>query len=320
MSKNNTSPGFAIAIAWPQTYCKQPGAWYDSITTLLGINHNNYYKVGHAALVLIDSTNLKAHYFDFGRYHSPYQHGRVRSAKTDDELDLKTIPRLNKNATEIENYKEILLELQSNAGCHGEGELHASYCAIHFTKAYTKVQTMLESEFIPYGPFRANGSNCSRFVNSAILAGHPAVKMQLKLRYKLPFTPTPISNVRALQHQVIIPKVLKTTPFTPLKKLNKVALLGTLPVPEKPATITENAQWISGEGAGSWFVIELNDTFLKVARYSEKGVLECSGFYQNQKAIQMVQKSKTFWVTYPSNCNVVTLLVNDVPYRFKRTA
>ncbi len=53
MMTRNKHTGFAIALAWPQTYCKQPGAWYDPITLLLGINKNNYYKVGHAALVLI---------------------------------------------------------------------------------------------------------------------------------------------------------------------------------------------------------------------------------------------------------------------------
>jgi len=37
--------GFAIALAFPDTYCKQAGAWYDNLLNWLGIANNNYYKV-----------------------------------------------------------------------------------------------------------------------------------------------------------------------------------------------------------------------------------------------------------------------------------
>lgn len=47
--------GFAIALAWPQTYCKEGGAWYDGIMHILRLSKNHYYKVGHSAVVL---TNL----------------------------------------------------------------------------------------------------------------------------------------------------------------------------------------------------------------------------------------------------------------------
>ena len=78
MFNTNHTTGFAIALAWPETYCKQAGSWYEFITAALGINRNNYYKAGHAALVLVDGINKTCHYFDFGRYHSPFQHGRVK--------------------------------------------------------------------------------------------------------------------------------------------------------------------------------------------------------------------------------------------------
>ena len=54
MHFRNKNSGLAIALAWPQTYCKQPGSWYDPVTEWLGINKNNYYRAGHAATVLID--------------------------------------------------------------------------------------------------------------------------------------------------------------------------------------------------------------------------------------------------------------------------
>ena len=37
--------GFAIAIAWPETLCKQASAWYDALLHHLSINKEGYYKV-----------------------------------------------------------------------------------------------------------------------------------------------------------------------------------------------------------------------------------------------------------------------------------
>ena len=75
--------GFVVALAWPANMCRQAGAWYDGLMNLLGISKNHYYRVGHAALVLVKSETGECFYFDFGRYHSPFHHGRVRNATTD---------------------------------------------------------------------------------------------------------------------------------------------------------------------------------------------------------------------------------------------
>lgn len=167
MSTQKKYTGFALALAWPQTYCKQPGSWYDRISNFLGLSENHYYKVGHAALILIDSQNKKCYYFDFGRYHTPFRHGRVRSALTDHGLAIKTIPEISNNGKKIENFRDILTELQLNPECHGEGKLYASYCRINFQKAFTKVNKLQQKSPIPYGPFKYKGSNCSRFVNTS---------------------------------------------------------------------------------------------------------------------------------------------------------
>ena len=53
--------GFAIALAWPETFCKQAGAWYDFFMEKIGISLNNHYKVGHAAVVLVDGQSGKFH-------------------------------------------------------------------------------------------------------------------------------------------------------------------------------------------------------------------------------------------------------------------
>ena len=212
--------GFAIAIAWPQTYCKQPGSWYDPLTLRLGFNKNNYYRAGHAALVLIDTENKKCHYFDFGRYHAPFQHGRVRGSETDHELRMKTTALISADNTSVLNFREILSELQQNKACHGEGELNASYGQVDFQAAYNKAYQMQQASPIPYGPFRFRGSNCSRFVNTCILAGKPHWKSRLRLKYFVPLTPTPMNNVNSLEHSLVLPAQLNETPFCPTNKLD----------------------------------------------------------------------------------------------------
>ncbi len=188
--------GFAIALAWPETLCKMAGAWYDTPLKWLGINQDNYYRVGHSAVVLIENKTGDCHYFDFGRYHAPYQHGRVRNSYTDHELEIKT------NATILENklinYEEILWELFKNESCHGTGRLEASYCQINFDSALQQAKKMQRASPIKYGPFTLGGTNCSRFVNTIILAGKPKISHQLLLAFPISISPTPLGNTNAL--------------------------------------------------------------------------------------------------------------------------
>jgi hypothetical protein len=314
----STKTGFAIALAWPQTYCKQSGSWYDLPALFLGINKNNYYKVGHAALVLINSRTSKAYYFDFGRYHAPYQHGRVRSAETDHDLEIRTIPKFSANGGEIANYQEILNELQNNPACHGEGALYASYCAVDFEKAFAKANQMQDSSPIPYGPFKYKATNCSRFVSTVILAGNPVFRYRFGLKYLIPFTPSPLSNVNSLDNKLILPKLLKNVAFKPTKKLEIPVLKSTLPQPEKHPSIPGSAKWLSGEGAGSWFALEFDEKLLKVKRFSPDGIVECSGIYSLYKEVEFPIETSTFSIDYPSDCKKIVIYSNNRKLRFER--
>ena len=189
MNKHNHN-GFAIAIAWPETLCKQAGAWYDGLMNSLKISKNNYYKVGHAAVVLINAQTNKCYYFDFGRYHAPYGYGRVRDEITDHDLKVKTFPVIKSNT--IENIDVILNELLNNPSCHGNGYLLASYTSVSFEKAYAKAKQMQQRGVIKYGPFEPNGTNCSRFT------------YQLKLLTPYSVSPTPKTNVLSLLNKLIL--------------------------------------------------------------------------------------------------------------------
>ena len=194
--------GFAIALAWPETLCKQAGSWYDTPLGWVGLRRGFYYKVGHAAVILINTKTGSCHYFDFGRYHSPFQFGRVRNETSDHDLiiNAKAIIKDKK----ITNYYEILLEVFNNGSCHGSGDLFASYCTVDFDRAFNYAVGKQNSSPIPYGPFIPNGTNCSRFVSSVILAGRPNLLVRLLLFSPRTLSPTPIGNVRALTNQTTI--------------------------------------------------------------------------------------------------------------------
>lgn len=198
MKAGNKHNGIAIALAWPETLCKQAGAWYEGLMTLGGFNVDGYYKVGHAAIILIDKSELTCHYFDFGRYHAPHGSGRVRDANTDHDLRITTKAVLSANGTQIINLDNILSELFNNSSTHGTGVIYGNATDIDFDMAHSRAVKMQEQNFIEYGPFLPKGTNCSRFVNSVLIAGKPGFIQQMKLMIPLTVSPTPMWNLRAI--------------------------------------------------------------------------------------------------------------------------
>jgi len=189
--------GFIIALAWPETKCKQAGAWYDALIQFVGFGTGGYYEVGHAALVLIDDLTGKCRYFDFGRYHAPHGHGRVRGENTDHDLKMATKALLSTDKKEILNLQYILKELVSNSSTHGDGTIHAAPIRINYSKSLSYIQRLQDQEIVPYGPFVRPGTNCSRFVCSAMKAGNPSFYQRIKLSLPPTLTPTTLWNLTA---------------------------------------------------------------------------------------------------------------------------
>ncbi len=310
--------GVAIALAWPHTYCKQCGDWYDGLASWLRISKGRYYKVGHAAVILIDFDSKKPFYFDFGRYHAPYKYGRVRSSETDHELAMATRARFDEKGL-ITNLKEILSEIQNNPACHGEGILYAAYGEVEVERCFEKVKEFQNRGMIPYNPFQIGKLNCSRFVNKVIKKGKPNRYSLYKLKYAKPFTPTPMNNVDALPHKTSVEhRRIPIRPKYTRKELEKI-LYTTQSEPLKPDSVPDDAQWLSGEGAGSWFDLKLNETTLSATRYSEKGTVECQGQYQSKKRLSNYGHSE--WkVTYPSDCSRITITNGHENIKFVRSS
>lgn len=318
MNSAENDIGFAIAIAWPETYCKQAGCWYDFYCDLLGFSEHHFYKVGHAAIVLVHPSNGKCLYFDFGRYQSPMHQGRVRSEETDHSLVIHTRAHFSEDRKRMVNLKEILNELQLNEECHGEGFLRAGYCLVDFQRAKTEALKMQLNSPLPYGPFVIGGSNCSRFVRSVLLAGKPELQTALKLRLGIPFTPRPIDNVNAMKHQAYLPKIRENEAFIPSPIEDASLLNQTLPSPKRPYNLPENAQWLSGEGAGSWYAMEnWEQEGFRISRYTSNGVLECRGVFEPEINSEF-KPEIPYKFTHLSHCQIVTINQSDRNWKFFR--
>lgn len=193
----------AIALAWPETRCKQTGAWYDLPAEFLGFSKNHFYKVGHSAIVLINPKNGACHYFDFGRYHAPFGFGRVRDKETDHDLEINTNAFLNDDL-DLLNYQDIIDEIQQNPSCHGDGKLYAGLSVIDFQKAFYKAKQMQKQGALNYGPFIVKGTNCSRFVRTILINACLSSMLKLKLIFTRSITPTPIGIVRNMNCQRMV--------------------------------------------------------------------------------------------------------------------
>jgi len=91
--------------------------------------------------------------------------------------------------------------------------------------------------------------------------------------------------------------------------LKRINLHKMLPAPELPANLDTNAQWLAGEGAGSWFVLKQNSDNMGyiVSRYSPEGRLECAGSFRSSDHFDPVSPFK---ITFPSHCQKVTIKQN----------
>ena len=188
---------FIITVAWPEGMVMACGSWYDKFAST-----NGKYRVGHSAVVLINSKTKKSHYFDFGRYHTPEGYGRVRDVVTDEDVSIID-PEIKSG--EILNIKDILLKLSVMKSTHGEGKMYASIIAsINFENAFSTAKSMQKRGMIPYGPFTIKGTNCARFVAKVIKSATPSIIKRLRLSLPFCISPSPKRNVCISNHHYYV--------------------------------------------------------------------------------------------------------------------
>lgn len=84
-----------------------------------------------------------------------------------------------------------------------------------------------------------------------------------------------------------------------------------------PGSISQHAKWLSGEGAGSWFVIEKLDNNYQITRYSPKGKVECENLFISNLDFE---STLDFDMDYPSHCLVVNVIQKGKRIRFKEVS
>lgn len=285
---------FIIPLAWPEAPVRTAGGPYDKFLEKFKLYRNGYYKAGHAAFLLINSSTGSIDYFDFGRYISPDKNGRARSKETDPEVlfELKAEVKDGK----ILNFYEIVKAIGAHPQTHGDGTLYAGIQAgINHQKAVDFIKSVQQKPYTPYGPFVVGGTNCSRFVAQTIAAAKKG--SGIKFIYPWYFTPAPLGNIfystgktlyRLEPNNEVTPLDIKGeknqfkfmaeimrykegegTPDPSKAGLNKIT------PPSERKNVSDKAQWLGGTGAGAWYeVLSVTSDSIEVKRTQGNGNID----------------------------------------------
>ena len=92
-----------------------------------------------------------------------------------------------------------------------------------------------------------------------------------------------------------------------------------LPAPNRIDNIPESAQWLSGEGAGSWcYIKETNEnSVFEITRFSPEGKIECAGNFKCQNA-KNFKLDNDYFFTHLSHCVRVNIVKSGFIFTFER--
>lgn len=90
-----------------------------------------------------------------------------------------------------------------------------------------------------------------------------------------------------------------------------------LPEPKRVENLPKNAQWLAGEGAGSWFYITKANNGFVITRFSPEGKVECTGIFKC-KNVQSFSIQEPYQYTHLSHCKTVNIIQNSITFTFER--
>lgn len=96
-------------------------------------------------------------------------------------------------------------------------------------------------------------------------------------------------------------------------------LIGTLLPPEKPNSVPSIAQWLSGQGAGVWFCIEVIDKkdIFRIKRFTPEGELDCDRLFEIENSPIPFNIAEKYEFTHISHCSKCKIIQNNITYIFK---
>ncbi len=316
--------GKIIPIAFPDTFVRySEEKVLNYFFPLVGLGRKKYIKAGHAILLLIENATGNIQYFDFGRYITPIGKGRVRSARTDVELEIPFKAKISSSGY-IENIETILLWLDAHPEkTHGSGRLIASVCHdVNYEKAIGFLNNLQDQGSVPYLTFGNVGSNCSRLVADTLIKSSTDKKIIKVLKRNSSFTPSPLGNVKYGANGGKIYKILHGNVGEYDGHMLKENLTNYFD-PRIPEIANENldkkkgkAQLLSGIGASAYFEIEVvddGDNYL-IKRYTPNFCKDFEGEFKVDKLGFDIDKKYTF--IYDSNCSYCHIKQAGIVYRF----
>lgn len=90
-----------------------------------------------------------------------------------------------------------------------------------------------------------------------------------------------------------------------------------MPAPVRPRGLPEGAQWLAGEGGGSWFHISASNGDYMVSRFSPTGKEECSGLFDIAGEGQLLLHLP-FRFVHLSHCAKVTIAQGSYSFILSR--
>ncbi|TDS10953.1 DUF6695 family protein [Sphingobacterium paludis] len=334
-----TFDDIAIPISWPDKTARGDEKWM-ALLKRMGVVKNLNFRVGHAAILLIERKSGKIEYFDFGRYIVPRGYGRSRSARFDPRLRIRTEAKFDSENT-MQNLDALLAELVANEeATHGGGRTLFSICRnISFAKGVEYADRLVETGPILYGAFAKNNNSCSRFVAQILTAAMSSQDpRRRKILYPESFKASPTSNVvnaaEAMEvfchshgETTLLPMDRKASmrfQFNLLKdnfskrgalSLGSDDIAGMVQYRERPTEVPEHAQWLGGIGEGAWFALEQTDihTFL-IRKYKADGTLE---YFVNAKCVQKFDPNSAYAFTYHFSFENHSVVQNEQFFLFR---
>ena len=288
----------AIPLAWPHQTARGDEAWM-GVLKRIGIVKNLNFKVGHAAILLIEYKTGNISYYDFGRYITPRGYGRARSALFDPRLTIHL--KANWREGHLANFEEILHELtKMEKFTHGSGPLYCNIATnIDYTLASDYAQKIVEEGLTPYGAFAKKHNSCSRYVAQILVEGMGRQDSRIRpILYPecLKASPTsnvvnasPDGNVYVFKHgelaKVAMTRIqslrfqldlLKDNLYSyRAKKLHDDSFPGYVhPPSSKPLHVDVGATWLGGIGEGSWFEVKPCGQVYEITRYGADGNID----------------------------------------------
>lgn len=293
-----TFEDIAIPLSWPDKTARGDEKWM-VLLKKLGLVKNLNFKIGHAAILLIEKVSGRVLYFDFGRYITPRGDGRARSVHSDPRLRIETRAFIGENGILV-NLEEILNELSElEFATHGGGKLLCSIATgISFKRSYAFSERLVDQGPIKYGALAPNNNNCSRYVAQILVEGMSSQDPRKgRILYPEFIKASPTSNVvnadsvgQIFCYEDGILTSLKMnrsqsarfhfkqlyTNFTTkgAQSLGDDSQPGHTAEPIRGTKIPKHAQWLGGIGEGRWFVLDGIGAGYQISRLDENGMAD----------------------------------------------